>query len=104
MTAGGERYVVAERAGAVAGYAALRGRELTAAFVHPRESGRGIGALLLARIERDARRRGARRLAVRAAVSAVPFYTAHGFVGRRRIAVPLPGGASLPSRLLSKRL
>jgi GNAT superfamily N-acetyltransferase len=104
MSAGGERYFVAVRGGAIAGYAALRGAELTAVFVHPGAARRGIGAALVARVEREARRRGARRLVVRAALSALPFYEALGFAGRRAIAVPLPGGAALPSRVLSKRL
>jgi len=104
MTAGGERYAVAERGGAIVGYAALLGRELTAVFVHPRAGRRGIGAALVARMALDARRRGVRRLAVRAALPALPFYEALGFEGRRAVAVPLPGGATLPSRLLSRRL
>jgi GNAT superfamily N-acetyltransferase len=104
MTAGGERYVVAERGGRVVGYAALRRSEVTAVFVRPRSARRGVGAALLARIEAEARRRGVRRLVVRAARSAVAFYRAAGFRGTRAIAVPLPGGLRLPSLLLAKPL
>jgi N-acetylglutamate synthase-like GNAT family acetyltransferase len=104
MTAGGERYVVAERAGRIVGYAALRGAEVTAAFVLPSEARRGVGAALLARVERDARRRGVRRLVVRAALSAIAFYEARGFRGSRALEVPLPGGARLAARLLAKPL
>jgi len=104
MTAGGERYFVAARGGRLVGYAALRGGEVTAAFVRPRFARRGVGVALLARVEREARRRGVRRLVVRAAVSAVAFYEALGFSGSRPIAVPLPDGEALPSRVLAKRL
>ncbi len=104
MTAGGESYFVAERAGRIAGYAALRGGEVTAVFVRPSATRRGIGAALLARVEREARRRRVRRLVVHAALSALEFYEAMGFRGRRAIRVPLPGGWALPARVLSKRL
>ena len=56
MTAGGEAYVVAEEGGRVVGYAARRGREVTAVFVLPSRARAGLGAALLARVERDARR------------------------------------------------
>ncbi len=102
MTAGGESYVVAERSGRVLGYAALRGGEVTAAFVRPSAARRGIGAALLRRLEREAVRAGARALRVRAALPAVPFYEAMGFRGGRRIRIPLPDGAALPARALSK--
>ncbi len=104
MTAGGERYFVAERGGAIVGYAAIRGDEVTAAFVRPGAARRGVGGALLARIEREARRRGVRRLVVRAATSAVAFYEATGFRGGRAIRVPLPGGGALPSVVLRKTL
>lgn len=102
MTAGGESYLVAVRSGRVVGYAALRRGEVTAAFVRPSAARRGIGAALLRRLERHAARAGAPALRVRAALPAVPFYEAMGFRGGRRIRVPLPGGATLPARALSK--
>lgn len=104
MTAGGESYLVALRSGRVVGYAALRGGEVTAAFVRPSSARRGIGAALLRRLERDAARAGARVLRVRAALTAVPFYEAMGFRGGRRTRIPLPGGATLPARTLAKPL
>ncbi len=104
MTAGGERYVVAERGGRLVGYAARRGREVTAVFVSPAHARAGIGAALLRRIEADARRAGVASAFVRAARGAVPFYEAEGYRGLRAIIVPLPGGASLRARFLSKRL
>lgn len=105
MTAGGEAYVVAARAGRIVGYAALRGSELTAVFVLPGEARRGAGAALVRRIERDARRAGVRALRVRAALSAIAFYRAQGFRGGgRAVRVPLPGGVALAARALAKPL
>jgi GNAT superfamily N-acetyltransferase len=104
MTVGGERYAVAERGRRVAGYAALRGTELTALFVRPRCAGRGVGRALLARVERDARRRGLRALRVKAVESAARFYALAGFRGRASVRVALPGGLVLPAVSMRKRL
>jgi ribosomal protein S18 acetylase RimI-like enzyme len=103
MTAGGETVLVAERGGAVLGYAALRGAELTALFVRPSAARRGVASALLARVEARARRRGVARLRVDAAKSGVAFYRAQGFTGRRTVRVPLPGGALVAVRM-AKRL
>jgi GNAT superfamily N-acetyltransferase len=100
MGPGGETYLVAERAGRRVGYAALRGRELTAVFVRPSASGRGVGAALVRAALRLARRRGERAVSVVAAASAVSFYERLGFRGGRPVSVPLPGGARLASRHL----
>jgi GNAT superfamily N-acetyltransferase len=99
MTAGGETVLVAERGGALVGYAALRGAELTALFVRPSAARRGVASALLARVEALARRRGVARLRVDAARSGVVFYRARGFTGSRAVRVPLPGGALAALRL-----
>jgi N-acetylglutamate synthase-like GNAT family acetyltransferase len=104
MTAGGERYLVAERAGRLVGYAARREGEVTAVFVAPAHARTGVGAALLAALERQARREGAGSLFVLAARSAVGFYAAAGYRGGPRVAVPLPGGVALPAVRLRKRL
>jgi GNAT superfamily N-acetyltransferase len=104
MTAGGEAYLLAERRGRLLGYAALRGREVTAIFVRPSAARRGLGAALLGRLERLATRAGRRSLVVKAALPALPFYAALGFRGTRRLRVPLPGGGALAARALSKRI
>jgi GNAT superfamily N-acetyltransferase len=104
MTAGGETCFAAERARRVVGYAALRGSEVTAVFVRPAAARRGVGAALLARVEREARRRGERALFTKAALSGAAFYRARGFAGERRVRVPLPGGGALAAVLLRKRL
>ncbi len=104
MTAGGEVYVVAEERGRVLGYAARHGREVTAVFVAPSRARTGIGAALLARVERGALRAGARTVFVRAALGAVPFYAARGYRGTRRVRVPLPGGETLVATAMRKPL
>jgi GNAT superfamily N-acetyltransferase len=103
MTAGGETVLVAERGGALLGYASLRGPELTALFVRPAAARRGVASALLARVETLARRRGVARLRVDAARSGVPFYRSRGFTGSRTVRVPLPGGALAAVRM-TKRL
>jgi len=103
MTAGGETIVLAERLGRAVGYAGLRGAEVTALFVRPQASRRGVASALLDRLEALARRRGVPVLRVDAARSGVAFYRARGFTGERSVRVPLPGG-SLAAVRLSKPL
>ncbi|HVI94631.1 MAG TPA: GNAT family N-acetyltransferase [Anaeromyxobacter sp.] len=104
MTVGGERYVVAEQAGRVVGYAATRRAELTALFVAPRASRSGVGAALLARVEREAIARRVTALRTDAARSAWAFYAAQGFRLGRAFRVPLPGGGALEARAARKPL
>lgn len=103
MTAGGETYLVAERRGRIAGYAALRRGEVTALFVRPGAAGRGLGLALLRAVERLARRRGVRALFARAALGAVGFYERAGFRRAGTARVPLPGGTHLEAVLVTKR-
>jgi putative acetyltransferase len=104
MGPGGETVFVAERAGRLLGYAALRGGEVTALFVRPAAARRGLGSRLLARVEREARRRGRSTLTVRASRNAALFYRARGYSGARAIRVPLPGGAAIAARRLARRI
>jgi putative acetyltransferase len=104
MGPGAETYLVAEEAGRLLGYAAIRGGELTAAFVRPRAQGAGVGRALVQAAARRARRGGARALHVLAARSAEGFYAALGF---RRIAparAPLPGGVALAAVRMRRAL
>jgi GNAT superfamily N-acetyltransferase len=103
MTAGGETVLAAEWRGRLAGYAGLRGREVTALFVRPAAARRGIASALLARVVALARRRGVRTLRVDAARSGVAFYRARGFAGGRVVRVALPGG-ELEAVRLHRRL
>ncbi|HTN51337.1 MAG TPA: GNAT family N-acetyltransferase [Anaeromyxobacter sp.] len=104
MGPGGERYLLAERGGRVAGYAALRDGELTALFVRPAAARRGVGRALVEAIARLAAREGATALRVRAARSAVPAYLRLGFAPGPAVPVPLPDGRRLPARLMVRPL
>ncbi len=101
MGPGGEGYLVAERQGRIVGYAARRGGELTAAFVRPREQGRGVGRALVEAVCRAAAGEGRRTVHVLAARAAAGFYAAIGFRGSSRVRVPLPGGLSLAARRMA---
>ncbi len=107
LGAGGELAFVAERGGRVVGFAALLARrraEVTAVFVRPADAGRGVGSALLARVEAEARRRGIRRLVVKASLNGAPFYRARGYARPRPIRVPLPDGAALDALQLTKAI
>lgn len=124
MGPGRERYLLAERAGRVVGYAAHRGpsaaalprrrpgsparsrrqAELTAAFVLPAAGGAGIGRALVRAVERRVSRLGAGVLVVLAARPAVGFYARLGFSPGRPTRSPLPGGVQLPALRMRLRL
>jgi GNAT superfamily N-acetyltransferase len=104
MSAGGEAIFLAERGGRILGYAGLRRAEVTALFVRPSAARRGIASALLGRVEREARRRGVRRVHVLAARSGEAFYRARGYTGQRAARVPLPGGETLPAVRLARLL
>lgn len=120
---GGERYLLAERAGRVIGYAAYlpaaparvprrpgapararREAELTAVFVLPAAGGQGIGRALVAAVALRARRSGAAALVVLAARPAIGFYARLGFSPGLPARSPLPGGVRLPARRMRLRL
>lgn len=73
--------VVAERNGVVVGFAAvsLATGVVRAVYVHPGHAGGGVGARLLARIERSARVYGVRRLTLEATLNATAFYGRAGY-------------------------
>ena len=104
MGPGGESYFLAERGGRVLGYAALRGRELTAAFVRPAAQARGVGRALVAAAARAARRDGQRELSVLSARDAAGFYASLGFRAFGRARLPLPGGLELAAVRMRLRL
>lgn len=72
--------VVAERAGAVAGFVVLApGDHVDMLFVHPDHLRRGIASALLAEAEALARAAGARRLTTDASLTARPAFEHTGF-------------------------
>lgn len=103
MTARGELFFVAEAAGEVVGFAAVRGEEARAVYVRPDAVRRGIGTRLLDAVEREVRSRGGGAVSCEASLNAVPFYEANGYVaGERHVRVVR--GAGLPSVRMSKDL
>jgi GNAT superfamily N-acetyltransferase len=70
---------VAEEGGAIVGTAALDGDELVSFFVSPLKQRRGIGSLLLERLEAVASERGLRELRVSASLAGVSFYRRNWF-------------------------
>ena len=86
MTDGGETMLVAERDGAVVGFASIKGTVLFGLYVDPAK-GRGAGRLLLEAVEDEVRRQGATVLSLQATLNAVPFYRKHGFMRQDRSTV-----------------
>jgi ribosomal protein S18 acetylase RimI-like enzyme len=86
------RTLVAERDGVPLGFAVFRlagaRAELLAIAVSEHERGRGVGRLLLALVEKTARRSGARSLSLHTAdanLAALELFRLRGFVLERRI-------------------
>lgn len=103
MTEQGERFFVAEAAGEVVGFGAVRGDEARAVYVRPDAVRRGIGTRLLDAVEREVRTLGGGTVTCVASLNAVPFYQANGYVAQERM-VRRIGGAELPSIRMTKDL
>jgi GNAT superfamily N-acetyltransferase len=70
--------------------------KVRAIFVHPAFARRGLGTLILARVEDAARAAGFRRYEMGSTLTGVPLYRLKGYVEVERIAVPLKNGEALP--------
>lgn len=105
LAAGGGA-VLAEREGALLGYAMLnRGQaEVDAVFVDPACAGQGVGKMLLGALERMAAAHGLRRLGLFASLNAVAFYRAAGFVAVRDERYAHPSGIELDCVYMEKDL
>jgi GNAT superfamily N-acetyltransferase len=95
MTTGGERTYVATVRDRPVAFGAVRGAEMRAVYVDTPWAAHGVGARMLARLERDAVTRGERRLWLDATLTAVAFYERYGWRRRHRHAltrndVPIP--------------
>jgi putative acetyltransferase len=101
--ASGESMFVAESAGRLLGFAALRGENVMAVYVSPDYHHRGVGTALLAALEDDARQRHISELHLESTVNALDFYASRGF---RRIgpSVRIMHGVEVPCVKMSKRL
>jgi GNAT superfamily N-acetyltransferase len=70
--------------------------KVRAIFVHPDFARRGLGSLILARVEAEAVAAGFRRFEMGSTLTGVPLYTLKGYVATERVAVPLKNGEALP--------
>jgi GNAT superfamily N-acetyltransferase len=70
--------------------------KVRAIFVHPEFARRGLGSLILARVEAEAEGAGFRRFEMGSTLTGVQLYRLKGYVEVERIAVPLANGEALP--------
>src|SRR5580700_2822600 len=77
--------------------------KVRAIFVHPDYARRGLGSLILARVEAEAAAAGFRRYEMGSTLTGVPLYRLRGYVEIERIAVPLWNGEALPVVKMVKR-
>jgi GNAT superfamily N-acetyltransferase len=67
-----------------------------AIFVHPRYARRGLGSLILKRVEAEAAAAGFRRFEMGSTLTGVPLYRLRGYSEKERIDVPLENGETVP--------
>ena len=77
---------------------------IRAFFVRPGYERRGIGSAIMRAAERAAVAEGFTRLELRATLTGIPLYRAHGFVEAEPSAIPLPSGDTLPAVQMVKVL
>jgi GNAT superfamily N-acetyltransferase len=76
--------------------------KVRAIFVHPEFARQGLGTLILARVEAEARAAGFLRFEMGSTLTGVPFYRQMGYIEVERIAVPLCNGDALPVMKMRK--
>jgi GNAT superfamily N-acetyltransferase len=70
--------------------------KVRAIFVHPDFARRGLGSLILARVEAEAAAAGFTRYEMGSTLTGVPLYRLKGYVEVERMEVPLDNGEALP--------
>lgn len=100
----GERMWVVWGGGTALGFAAQKGEEIRAVYVHPDKGGRGIGRRLLQAAEQAARAEGVRVVHLDASLNAVPFYERMGYRGGPMSLHRLQNGTRIPSVPMSRDL
>ena len=97
---------VAQDGEALLGYGALNinTQEVEAVFVDPTATGRGLGGLLLRKLEAVAGANTLDHLNLSSSLNAVPFYSAAGYKEIRREDYELANGVALASVLMRKQL
>jgi GNAT superfamily N-acetyltransferase len=76
--------------------------KVRAIFVHPAFARRGLGSLLLAHVEAEARAAGFQRFEMGSTLTGVPLYRLKGYVEVERIAVSLKNGETVPVVKMAK--
>jgi len=76
--------------------------KVRAIFVHPEFARRGLGSLILKRVEDEAAAAGFKRYEMGSTLTGVPLYLLKGYVEVERIAVPLGNGEALPVVKMTK--
>jgi GNAT superfamily N-acetyltransferase len=77
---------------------------IRAFFVRPGYERRGIGSAIMRAAEEAAVAEGFTRLELRATLTGIPLYRAHGFVEAAPTGIPLPSGDTLPAVQMVKLL
>ncbi len=78
--------------------------KVRAIFVHPEFARRGLGTLILGRVEDEAGAAGFKRYEMGSTLTGVALYRLKGYVEVERIAVPLANGEALPVVKMVKAL
>ncbi len=78
--------------------------KIRAIFVHPGWARKGLGSLMLAHCEEQARAAGFTRLEMGSTLTGAPLYRLRGYVAQERIAIPLPNGEALPVIRMTKNV
>ena len=82
----------------------LSNSELRACYVHPSAARQGVGAALVAEIERMALRHGLDHLVLESSLTAQPFYSSLGYEVERRGELMIAPGVSMAAVKMFKKL
>jgi putative acetyltransferase len=101
-----ETTVVAEVAGAIAGFGSIveSRQELRAVYVAAKFGGRGVGTAILLELERIARTKGCRELRMASSLTAASFYRNRGFTEINRGIHSLRSGGTMACVWMRKSL
>lgn len=75
---------------------ATEAAKVRAIFVHPEFVRKGLGSLILTRVEAEARAAGFSRFEMGSTLTGVPLYRLRGYVAVEQIQVPLENGEMVP--------